>query len=81
MGCIIHRVPVDDRLWNAHLLYWSIRDEYNDLMMTYIDISNRVNDLRDEYRSANRRSFYRPMDEIDICNLIGKDGYIVGVKF
>ncbi len=72
---------IDDKLWNAHLLYWSIREEQKGLTLEFINISHRLDDLRDEYRAENRRDFYRPMDEIDICNLISKDGYIIGVKF
>lgn len=38
-------------------------------------------ELKEEYLRIHTCDFYRPMDEIDICNQIGKDGYIVGVKF
>lgn len=81
VGLYNTRGSVDEKIWNAHLLYWSIREEYDDLMMQYIDVKGRIDKLRDKYRLANRRTFYRPMDEIDICNLISKDGYIIGVKF
>lgn len=37
--------------------------------------------LREEFKRTHTRDFYNPMDEIDICNLISKDGYIIGVKF
>lgn len=37
--------------------------------------------IREEFKRTHTRDFYNPMDEIDICNLIGKDGYIIGVKF
>lgn len=42
---------------------------------------HRKEELKEEYLRLHTCDFYRPMDEIDICNLISKDGYIVGVKF
>lgn len=42
---------------------------------------HRKEELKEEYLRIHTCDFYRPMDEVDICNLISKDGYIVGVKF
>lgn len=42
---------------------------------------NKKVELKEEYLRIHTCDFYRPMDEIDICNLIGKDGYIIGVTF
>lgn len=41
----------------------------------------KVNRLRGVFKRTHSQDFYRPMDEIDIRNLIGKDGFIIGVKF
>ena len=34
-----------------------------------------------EYNKRHSVEYFCPMDEIDILNLISKDGYIIGVKF
>ena len=36
--------------------------------------------LKEEWRNLHTRSYYNHMDEIDICNLISKDEYIIGIK-
>ena len=36
--------------------------------------------VRKDYINQHSVDFYRPMDEIDICDLINKDGFIKGVK-
>lgn len=41
----------------------------------------KLNRLRGVFKRTHSQDFYRPMDEIDIRNLIGKDGFIIGVKF
>lgn len=53
-------------------------DELRDIHRTKLD---EYEALKDEWRKIHTREFYRPMDEIDICNLISKDGFIIGVKF
>ena len=40
-----------------------------------------IKHLREEYQKLHMQDFYRPMDEIDICNDINKYGCIIGVKF
>ena len=40
-----------------------------------------IDALKKEYIENHTEDFYRPMDEIDIRNLINKNGYIIGVKF
>ena len=69
--------------------------ESKELRRTYEMYTQRIDELDDELRGkhlkisrlrgafkrTHTRDFYRPMDEIDICDLIGKDGYIIGVKF
>lgn len=69
--------------------------ESKELRRTYEMYTQRIDELNDELRGkqlkisrlrgafkrTHTRDFYRPMDDIDICDLIGKDGYIIGVKF
>lgn len=37
--------------------------------------------MKRDYINQHSVDFYRPMDEIDICNLISKEEFIRGVKF
>ena len=41
----------------------------------------RIDYLLEEYRNAHSTDFYMLMDEIDICNLIDREGIIHCVKF
>lgn len=45
------------------------------------EIKKRIDELRKEYRELHTREFYIPMDEIDIADLIQRDGFIIAVKF
>lgn len=44
-------------------------------MLTKIEILKRA------YREKHSTDFYFLADEIDICNQIARDGYIIGIKF
>lgn len=41
----------------------------------------RIEILKKEYRKFHSTDFYFLADEIDICNQISRDGYIIGIKF
>ena len=81
MGAYGRRGSVEEKLWNAHILYESILEEHDKLLFQRISKENKLDDLREEYRMLNKRDFYQPMDNIDIYELIMKDGFINGVKF
>ena len=81
MGTYGRQGSVDNTLWNAHLLYRSIRHEREILTTKYIYKQGKYYDLREEYRELNQRTFYKPMDNIDIGIQIDKYGYINGIKF
>lgn len=65
-------------LMNTYEMYARRIDELNEELL---DKQLKISRLRGAFKRTHTRDFYRPMDEIDICNLISKDGYIVGVKF
>lgn len=81
MGMYGRQGSVEDTLWNAHLLYKSILHEQERLKVEYIYKQGKYYDLREAYRESNRRTFYKPMDNIDIGIQIDKYGYINGIKF
>lgn len=65
-------------LYNTYKMYTLRIDELNnELHGKYLQLGR----LRGAFKRTHTQDFYRPMDEIDICNLIDKDGYIIGVKF
>ncbi len=61
--------------------YDRLKEERSKLYTKRKHCLHRKEELKEEYLNLHRCDFYRPMDEIDILNLINKDGYIIGVKF
>lgn len=70
-----------EKLLLEHDQYERLGNELYELRRIYGEKLDKHNTLKDEWRRIHTREFYRPMDEIDICNLISKDGFIIGVKF
>lgn len=64
-----------------HDTYLDISRHVDELDVERRRIGKQINLLKTEYRKLHSSEFYRPMDEIDISNLIQKDGCIVAVKF
>lgn len=66
----------------------ALRKTYDMYMQRIEQLDNELHDkqvklnrLRGAFKRTHSQDFYRPMDEIDIRNLIDKDGFIIGVKF
>lgn len=70
-----------EKLLLEHDRYEKLGAELDGLREICNEKVEKYNMLKDEWRRIHTREFYRPMDEIDICNLISKDGFIIGVKF
>ena len=55
----------------------NIRDDYEDEIH---ELEIKRFNLRNEYRSSVRGDYYRPVDEIDINDIIRINGSIIGFK-
>jgi len=65
-----------------------LKDIYNMHIKRIEELNNKLhikqvklNRLRGAFKRTHSQDFYRFIDEIDIHNIISKDGFILGIKF
>lgn len=67
-------------LLDANELYRRIGNDIKKYISMINEENVKLDIFQDLYRKAHTREFYRPMDEIDICEIIHNNGSIRGVR-
>lgn len=58
-----------------------ILEEIKDICVQMWELENEERLLKEQFRKEHTREFYKPMDEVDICERIRSYGSIKGSKF